>query len=264
MFFLENSFAAVAGRTDQGPIRKENQDDFGVAEWPDGKGLVLIVADGMGGHVGGAMASRLTISTFRSLVTGPFPPTSKARHDLLSDGFYQAQDLLRKTGERESSLADMGATAVSTILTPTECLFLHAGDCRLYHFRKGAPIFRTDDHSMVQMLVNAGQITEEQAKTHPMRSRVTSAVGANPGLRMRVDPAWEDGATEQPSIRQLQSNDVILLCSDGLSNYLQKDQFLSLVGGYLDCPEALVEACIAVAIAEGGSDNLTALAAVLK
>ena len=159
---------------------------------------------------------------------------------LLSANRYVFQKALR-----EESLAGMGTTAVCALVRGGKAYLSHAGDSRAYLYRDGKLAQLTHDHSYVQELVDCGTITQEQAEHHPQKNIITRALGVD----YRLEP-------EVTSV-QLQAKDLLLLCSDGLTNMVPVEQMEQLLaqGPFYDLPDRLVDA----ANENGGSDNITAL-----
>jgi PPM family protein phosphatase len=177
------SRSAVAGITyttitHTGKVRSQNEDRVFVADW-DGNALLIVVADGMGGQPGGAVAAEIVVESFREILDTPLPESREERFELVLAGFYEAANALKERASTDFSVSNMAATAVAALVTAEECLFLHAGDCRLYHFRGGSRLFVTCDHSVVAALRDSGEITAEDARSHPMRSIVTSSISAS-------------------------------------------------------------------------------------
>jgi protein phosphatase len=151
----------------------------------------------------------------------------------------------------------MGATTIAAILTASECLFLYAGDCRLYQFRKEVEPFVTADHSVTRMLVESGRLAAEDAADHPMRSVVTSSLSASPKGRLRVDPKWDKTADQQPAFRDLLPGDLLLFCSDGLSSEVPLEVLRSMTSDPEAEASVIVQALVGAALEAGGKDNVT-------
>lgn len=226
---------------------------------PSQGGVVLGVLDGMGGHGGGDVASRIAIRALRRVWRRPIPEVPRERYEWLLSSLYEADEAIRKEASRRLGFGAMGATAAVALVTPTQCLFLHAGDCRVYHFRRGVCEYVTADHSVVRILLETGMIKEEEMATHPMRSTVTSCLGGGSQARLSVDPKWqEDGGA---AFRQLEPGDTILLCSDGLWSEVALAQLSQMVQESRGRPKRLVRACVDAALQVGASDNVTVAAA---
>jgi serine/threonine protein phosphatase PrpC len=255
---------AAAWKTDRGLVRPQNEDAARLIRLPAHGALLAVVCDGMGGHGGGEIASRVAVDTFRRWPRlNPLPEADEGRYEWLLGAFYAADEAVRKAGSRRMGLRDMGATAVAALLTPRRCLALHAGDCRFYRFRSGAETLHSADHSLVRILVDTGRITEEQALTHPMRSTITSCLGGGPEARLTVDPKWA-AEGPQPAFVDLQPGDTLLLCSDGLWGEVPASEIEALVREGRGKPRLLAEACVAAAHRHGAADNITVAALCVR
>lgn len=244
-------------KTDIGKKRETNEDNYLIESWEDKSAILAVVADGMGGHRGGEVASQIAVDTFRELLKNPLPSEASERYELLLKAFYDADSAIREKGNTAFGLLGMGTTIVAAIVTPTELIHLYAGDCRLYHFGGDDFPYMTADHSVVRVLLDLGQITPEQVATHPMRSVVNSCLGGQGNAQFSVDPKWDDSPSV---IRKLQAGDLLLLCSDGLHGEISDAELQGLVAQFRDVPEKLTEACVTAALQSGGADNITVIA----
>lgn len=245
--------------------RDVNEDIKFVKPWPDKSALLALVVDGMGGHQGGKIAAEIVIDTFKELLKQPLPETPESRYQLLLDSFHKANTAIIERVIEEfklgnSKLKDMGATLVAAIITATECLHLYAGDCRLYHFSQEIPLYMTDDHSVINLLIKSGEITSQDAKNHRMRGVVTSCLGGGQNARLSIAPKWdEDGS---PAFRKLHPNDVLLLCSDGLHGAVSDFELQNFTENYNSSPANITEKCVEAALKNGSEDNVTAIAII--
>lgn len=230
-----------AAGTDVGRKREENQDSFGIIEREDSK--IYIVADGMGGAKGGAVASKLSIETIRRSLES----VKKVTVDILAEAILEANDTIFQKSLEDSSLSGMGTTLVAFLFSGTSLHFLHVGDSRAYRIRRGAITKLTEDHTLVAELVRAGAITEDQAEHHPVSHMLTRSLG--PSSEVAVDKKiLSDGPIR---------GDRYLLCSDGLYNMLSEVALNEIIAsGTLD---ESIEKLLADANANGGTDNITAL-----
>lgn len=259
---MDNSQAKLklvfASKTDPGKVRPNNEDNHLVEFWPETSTMLAVVADGMGGHRGGEKASEIAIETFRELLKTPLPETNKERYELLLEYFHNAHDAIQEAACENLKLLGMGTTIVAAIISPTEYLHLYAGDCRLYHFTPENKPYVTADHSVVQVLLELGRITEKDIPTHPMRSVVNSCLGGKENNQFAVDPKWD--SEELPVVRKWSAGDVLLLCSDGLNGEVSNQELTSLVEEFRESPERLTEECVNKALEHGGNDNITVIA----
>jgi serine/threonine protein phosphatase PrpC len=233
---------SCAGNTDVGVVRSGNEDSFLL---DCAKGL-FIVADGMGGHAAGEVASEMAVQI-----------VAKELGSLrgLSDGEAAAKmrSAIRKANAAifDRTLAEhdkrgMGTTTTVMVLFSRRYLIGQVGDSRAYLLREGHLLQLTKDHSYVQEQVDAGLLTPEQARTHPYSNVITRCVGAN-----------EDVAPDV-YFGNLETGDVVLLASDGLTGMLEDQQIATIMGAE-DNPEGAVNKMIADANRRGGLDNITAI-----
>ncbi len=210
-----------------------NEDAYGA--YPE-LGL-WIVADGMGGHNNGSVASRLTVEKIAQSV--------KAGHSL-SVAIQEAHQSILAAGQADPMNAGMGSTVVVLQLKLNHYTIASVGDSRAYLCSKQSLTQITQDHTFVQNLVNQGEITPEQAKIHPYRNILTQALGAE--SQSEVDIDIFSGA--------LQTGDRLLLCTDGLTNRLQNYKILKLLSETTSLQQA-THALIEAALELGGQDNIT-------
>jgi protein phosphatase len=199
------------------------------------------VADGMGGHAVGDLASRLVIDALSRLASPVSLKTliADARARLQSANREQREEAARRQVQR------IGSTVVVLLACDRFCGYLWAGDSRIYLYREGQLRQLTRDHSQVEQLKSLGVLTDEEARNHPAQHMITRAVGATDQLEL------DDDAIE------VADGDVFLLCSDGLSNELSDDEIGSVLSSTerAHASEELVE----LALARGGRDNITAV-----
>lgn len=251
-------------RSHVGKVREENQDRFlleVVPEWGVQGALVAMVADGMGGHQGGSQAAQIAVETvFQSLTQSP--PEVRL-YEQLQNSFVDADEAIRRRAKEDANLTTMGTTGVAAVCFPSECVHLYTGDSRLYHFRKGELIYHTRDHSVVRYLQEEGLLTAEEARSHPMRSRLTSSLGGGvQEKRLVLEPRWSEEADShnQPSILATEPGDLLLLCSDGLCGEVKDQALLEWAQEHYNNPERLTEVCVEGALQAGGRDNITVIA----
>lgn len=232
----------VAAQTDEGVVRRRNEDAFYVRDLSaDGvDAWLLAVADGMGGMAGGQMASSQTVATISEMLTAwPDEPFS-----LLKQVVVAANERLRNIGIERPELFGMGTTLVTALVRDGVAWLANVGDSRAYLIRSGAAKRVTEDHSWVGEQVRAGHLTEEEAAVHPRRNIITRSVGSEP----KVEPEFFGPM-------QLQSGDVLLLCSDGLYEVVSNEEMADLVGRFP--PKEAASEMVALANKNGGPDNIT-------
>ncbi len=237
----------LASLTDVGCVRENNEDSLGYAE-PESdpefhlRGRLIIIADGMGGHEGGQVASALAVDVLRQIfLEGPPGDPVSA----LESAFLAAQIAIQEHVLQHPELKGMGTTCTAALLRDGSLTYGHVGDSRLYLLRDGAIQRLTRDHSYVQQLIDAGVITPEQAKTHPGRNILTSALGA-------VSTAPPDVA-ETPVA--LQSADILLMCTDGLHGLVSDDEMAAIASQ--NKPPQACQQLVDLAKSRGGFDNIT-------
>lgn len=229
----------VAAQSHVGKIRANNQDS-GYA----GTNLV-VVADGMGGHAGGDVAS--AIATKRIAQTDQHYPNAHDAAVALQSAFLAANALLEETVADHPELAGMGTTASALVRSGDEVVVAHIGDSRIYLFRDGSLTQMTTDHTFVQRLVDAGRITEDEARVHPRRSVLMRVLG-------NVDAAPEIDVHNFDTRR----GDRWLLCSDGLSGFVSHDEIQAI---FLrrDGAELTTRRLIQRSLDHGAPDNVTVI-----
>ena len=227
-----------AFRTDVGKVRANNQDAPIVSE----KLRLYGVADGMGGHKGGEVASTSARDDLLRELEGKTPSVAA-----LSGAIEEVNRQIYHQQEHDDALTGMGTTLSVLWMSDNFVYIGHVGDSRVYLLRDGEFKQMTLDHSLVEQLVREGVLTEEEAQNHPMRNIITRALGTDDYVA--VD------AQDIP----VEENDVYLLCSDGLSNYLEEDELLHAVQNQPS--DALCDHLVQIALDRGGRDNITVVAA---
>ena len=228
-----------SGASDVGRVRSENQDSF--ASVRNEAYEAFIVADGMGGVEGGAIASQLAIKKFIASLNGDISQESLTR------AIQEANRAVFKRGQEDEHLAGMGTTFVALCFTGNGALLAHVGDSRAYRLRGEALEQLTRDHTLVQELVDSGALSPTQVENHPVSHMLTRSLG--PTSSVIPECRCIHGG--------LQKGDRFLLCSDGLYNHVQADEIAQIIGGRED--EQAVQELISLANARGGSDNITVM-----
>ena len=235
----------LAGKTDVGRVRQENQDDYRAGELPGGA-VWALVCDGMGGAKGGREASQGACNVIENFFQEQYAQCGAGQEEpFLKKALLYANRLVFQKAAHEEALAGMGTTAVCALVRSGNVYLCHAGDSRAYLIRDGKLTQLTHDHSYVQELVDCGTITEEEAEHHPQKNIITKALGVD----YRLEPEF--------TAAKLKREDRLLLCTDGLTNMVPVEEMEKLLaqGTFYDLPDRLIEA----ANAHGGSDNITAL-----
>ena len=235
----------LAGKTDVGRVRQENQDDYRAGELPGGA-VWALVCDGMGGAKGGREASQGACNVIENFLQEQYAQCGAGQEEpFLKKALLYANRFVFQKAAHEEALAGMGTTAVCALVRSGNVYLCHAGDSRAYLIRDGKLTQLTHDHSYVQELVDCGTITEEEAEHHPQKNIITKALGVD----YRLEPEF--------TAAKLKREDRLLLCTDGLTNMVPVEEMEELLaqGAFYDLPDRLIEA----ANAHGGSDNITAL-----
>ena len=231
-----------AGRTDVGVIRSGNEDNYLMV--PD-RG-VFIVADGMGGHAAGEVASEMAVRIIARELGDISSSTDREASDLIRNSIIEANSAIFQRTLSEQDKRGMGTTATAMVILGGNYLIGQVGDSRAYVLREGALLQLTKDHSYVQEQVDAGYLSPEEARTHPYSNVITRCVGAN----VDVTPDVYTGA--------LQAGDVYLLASDGLTGMIEDDDLGEMMTK-TSTPQQLADDLVDEANRRGGLDNVTVI-----
>jgi PPM family protein phosphatase len=232
----------VGAATDVGLVREVNEDSY-LADPP-----VFVVADGMGGHDGGDIASRIVVEEFGRLADVDEDPRHGA--EVVAEALRRCQRRLDEYGDTHQGSDGGrwrgGTTAVVALVIRDQWLLANLGDSRIYAVGGGELVRVSVDHSLVQELVDAGEITEDEAAVHPERHIVTRALGGPDD----VEPDF--------FVLPLRDFERILLCSDGVTGMIGDDEIAGLLAASPD-PHDAADRIVAAALAAGGIDNATAV-----
>jgi PPM family protein phosphatase len=262
------------GLTDVGKVRKTNEDQFLIAslvkalqvqqtslpqpplQHSRDQSFLFVVADGMGGMAAGEQASALAVGSVESFVLETFKWFSQCKSDhqdhvwqAFQNALGQAHDRVRFEASEHPEWKGMATTLTLAFSHNDELFVAHAGDSRCYHFRDGALYRLTSDHTLVEDLLRRGALSEDQAATHAWRHIVTNAVGCD-SSKIKV---------ELHKLR-LQTDDVLLLCSDGLTRMVSEEKIAAILYRCAD-PEQACRQLVVEANAQGGQDNITVIVA---
>jgi len=241
------------GRTDIGRIRKLNQDAFSLHD-----DLQLwVLADGMGGHAGGEVASQITIETIpqefqRQLDSEPSssPPAATVERFVVQT-IEAANQRIREQATQHAEIKGMGTTVVVVAITRTQqgsqAIIAHSGDSRAYIFRNKCLSLWTKDHTLMEERLALNLITPEQVRTHPLRHVLTKALG--------IDPQALPTVTTYP----LEPTDLLLLCSDGLTKMLDNPEIQTLMTREAPHSDRIKNTLVDTANRLGGEDNTTVI-----
>jgi serine/threonine protein phosphatase PrpC len=239
----------AALRTDVGLVRSENQ-DFGTYTTPHEESLshpggrLLVVADGMGGHRGGATASRLAGETVKAQYLG------SETYDIaqaLRESLTRANARIFTESQANPDLRGMGTTTSALVVKDNQAWFAHVGDSRIYLVRGDEIRQITEDHSLVASMVREGLLTPKEAETHPRRNVLQRSMGVGEDVEIDVSGPFP-----------VQQNDVFVLCSDGLHGLVKEPELKQIAGLPID--QAATE-YVRLALARGAPDNVTVIVA---
>jgi protein phosphatase len=237
---------ATASRTDIGYVRSENEDHCGEF-CRERRGHLLVVADGMGGHQGGATASRIAVDVIGRIFTESTGPPDA----VLRRAFETANREVLERADETPQLLGMGTTCVALWLGAGEQGWrAHVGDSRAYRLRRGRLEALTADHTVVADLERRGLLTREEAREHPRRNELLRSIGVDGALEVEVAPV------------SVEAEDRFLLCSDGLCGVVAEDAIEAALaeGSASECAEKLVE----LAKRAGAPDNITVQVASIQ
>lgn len=250
----------IAAQSDIGRRKKENEDSFGVfrADTPNLRlfrhGALLMVADGLGGHMGGEIASKLAVSIMKDVTKEPPPVTAEGDEDgailgLISNYVERANASVFQTNQDMNPNAKpMGTTLITSLITPRKVHIANVGDSRVYHIRDGEIIGRTEDHSWVDEQVKQGLMSKSEAEVDFRKNVVTRSIGTRP--EVVVDTyVWH-----------IVPGDWVMLCSDGLVNMV-KDTEMSEVFRKGRSAAEITSRLVNLANENGGKDNITVITA---
>ncbi|MCE5247698.1 Stp1/IreP family PP2C-type Ser/Thr phosphatase, partial [bacterium] len=232
----------IGGKTDVGATREENQDSIDYIQTPDGEWTLLVVCDGMGGHADGKLASSMAVD----LIGRRFTELSAAgdAREALRGAIVDANAAVYSASRESGQARGMGTTCAALAVRGDEAWIAHVGDSRVYRIRPGVVERMTRDHSAVQRMVDAGMITEDEARRHPESNVLIRSVGVR--------------ETVEPDVRgpeKILPGDRFLLCSDGLWNVVEDEVVAAMASMYE--PQEAVEKLIALANDRGGPDNIS-------
>jgi protein phosphatase len=255
----------IAAQTDTGRRKSKNEDSYGVfrSDTPGlrlfREGALLSVADGLGGHIGGEIASRLAVSMVKDVLFESAPAPS-ADFDVIDERDAGPLPLLRSAMEKANESIfrtnkdnvvkgrPMGTTLLTALVTPGKVYIANVGDSRCYHIRDGEIIARTEDHSWVDEQVKQGLMSKAEAESDRRKNIVTRCVGTHPDISVDTY-RWH-----------VVPGDLLLLCSDGLVNMAKDQEILEVInaqGTAADTAQRLVK----MANENGGKDNITVIVA---
>jgi len=230
--------------TDTGLVRKENQDTYRIAR----NGDICVVCDGMGGAAGGRLASTLASETYAAEMEKALKPdmTPEQLREASAYAVAMANRAVAERAEAEAALANMGTTLVAAVAYENGAVITNVGDSRAYHITREGIRQVSRDHSVVEDMVEKGDLTRDEARHHPRRNLITRALGTEPGVAADAFPLkWQQG-------------DFLLLCSDGLINTVS-DQELLFEVIHSEPLDTCLDRLLALSRQRGAPDNVTAV-----
>ena len=234
----------VFSKSDIGLVRQTNQDACKSGTF-SGNAAWAVVCDGMGGVNGGNIASGMAVDKISESIVSSFHDgmTDSSVKNLMTTAIYNANLAIHEEAKSNAQLSGMGTTVVAVIVSGGVAHIAHAGDSRAYLITKENIRQLTTDHSIVQEMVNNGDITEQQAKIHPQKNIITRALGVEPSIQ--IDYCENEFC----------SGSIILICTDGLTNYIDAEQIYEL--SKTTEADSLTDKLVLLAKDCGGGDNIT-------
>ena len=235
------------GITDRGAVRRDNQDSFLIERLDDRECVIAVLCDGMGGEKAGNIASDLAVKTYVAELRDRILSNKKRKPDIkgtMEAACDAANHMIYSYSCFDTDYTGMGTTMVSAVIYGDTAYVLNVGDSRCYKLGRKRMAQVTRDHSLVQDMVERGEITPEQARVHPRRNVITRALGVNELVPCDIFTP------------KLQRGEMLLLCSDGLTNMLEDREILAFSRRNTD-PLSLGRALMAEALERGARDNVT-------
>ena len=237
----------IYAETDIGNVRKMNQDAYYISEESDTYKL-CILADGMGGYTGGEIASRVACKSAAEYIKQNLEDnkaySKEAIMQVIKDAMNYANNVVFEMSRQQKELEQMGTTLEVCVIYNNRIHIGHIGDSRIYRIRQGIMRKLTVDHSYVQKLVKDGTITKEEAINHPKKNMLMKALGCEPEIEPDI------------MVKGFNPNDVILICSDGLTNMIAEQEILNIVESDI---QNATQNLIRKAKELGGYDNITTI-----
>ena len=239
---------AVYGLSDVGLSREHNEDSI---SWDIDLGLIML-ADGMGGHNAGEIASELAVTAIRDALLDVLTPemldTKLIKCDeALREAVIYANEEIHEQANRRTECAGMGTTVVITLFHEDKVTYAHVGDSRIYRARHGEIKQLTQDHSLVQEMIDNGYLSKEEAMLSSSRNLITRALGIAPDVDVDV------------STETIDNDDVYLLCSDGLSDLINEKDMVRIINTQRDSLGTAAQELVDLANERGGTDNISVI-----
>lgn len=238
----------IGFKSDKGMIREKNEDYLSVLSGNPGIPLAFIIADGMGGHNSGEVASKSAVDFISSYIL-QFPETMQDEHEILSvirDVVMKANASVYNLARTNEEHLGMGTTLIAAVELKHRLYIAHVGDSRAYVLRDGQMTRITKDHSYIEELISQGSLTREEAENHPKRNIITRALGCEESILVDT---YES---------EILKNDIYLLCTDGLTTMLKEDEIRSVLESEPD-PQQACNILVDRANGCGGEDNISVI-----
>lgn len=229
-----------------GNLRTKNQDAYLVLEQPSAKVVILAVADGLGGHNAGEIASSTLVKEMKekfekiNIIDG-----QQIQEQVIIEVIKEINSMIYEMGNEDVNLSKMGTTLCLSIIANRQAYIFHVGDSRAYIINEKEILQLTRDHSLVEQLILQGEISREEAEAYPNKNVITRAIGTDEEIEVDYYQC------------ELKSGDTILLCTDGLTNEVEVEEIKNIINEY-SCKEA-AEVLIEKANEYGGHDNITVI-----
>jgi len=239
----------IGAFTDKGKKREINEDDYYISDFDELGNGYCIIADGMGGHNAGEVASKIAIDVIRDCIDSKYSSDMSEQQiwDILNLSMEKANYAIYQKSMENEKYSGMGTTAIICLIHNKNAYIAHVGDSRAYLMRDGKMIQITTDHSMVEELINNGSITREEAANHPQKNVITRALGCEENIKI-------DTYTQKYS-----EKDILLICTDGLTNMLTCDEIIHVISECENIQHG-VEKLVSLSNDKGGLDNITVVA----
>lgn len=242
----KGNFCSVYAISETGPVRDHNEDSIAFS-FPenDKQNLIAVVADGMGGHNAGEVASKMACDLLIDYCILNWKQDTPEK--LLQKAFMKANQEIELAGNSNSEQHGMGTTATSVIIQRDVCYIGHIGDSRVYLLRNGLLTQLSTDHTLVNQMFEGGEITEKERDNHPMKNVLLQALGTRPTIQPQIpSEGWA-----------IHEGDRLFLCSDGIYDALSEEEIKDLL--LMKQPEFVLECLTTVATSRNVSDNFSAL-----
>ncbi len=241
-----------AALSDTGKVRNQNEDAWNIVQDKENHPVGFVVADGMGGHEAGEVASRIAVDVMSETVVScaSLHMNLDDAEIFLRDGLDEANRRIIQYSQEYLKGVPSGTTLTAAWLDGPMMLLIHIGDSRAYLFRDGAIRQLSRDHTYVAELVASGLIDSEAARRHPERNKITRALGFDMGMKPEV--FWE----------RIHDKDQLLFCTDGLTEYATETEMAEILSAH--GPETAAEKLVSLANGRGGRDNITVVVVAME